>query len=465
MSNKYRMLCIIFSCILLSSYISVDITNAAISSKYCNSYSDPIADWTVMFYVCADFPYFDVDAEKIAENATKIGSIDGLNIVVLIDSNKIGDTKLFYVNSTGEKVILNEQYGWPDEVNTGDPNTLKLFCKQMMNAYPAKYYALVIVAFGGTGWQRRPLADEHPRDGGPSMPIFCEMLRQITDNGARKIDVINMNSCVLAMVESAYELAPYVNYLISSQDHVPDGAHCIKRFYQSTWDLRNNTKMTPDEYANRTPFRHKPINFSLDAFTTFIGRESIVTKLLNKLPFPELHIIKMSSTASAVNLSKTHNLTQAIDDLSSILILNIHNKEVRNAIRTARKNVREYGKARSKFYFGGRAFLYSKFPLEIFAYDCHIDLYNFAELLSENVNNLAIKDICYQVMEKLEDSITANTVVPGDESHGLNIYFPTHKIMYNRYQGVGKTPPVLYEELQFSKDTHWDEFLKEYLRV
>lgn len=463
MFNKKTILGIFFCFVLLSSCIFVNLTKADESATSYNN--DNNADWTVMYYVCADFPYFDVDAEKIIENVTKIGSTNNFNLLVLKDSNGIGDAELFYVTEMGEKEILNDKYGWPNEVNTGDINTFEQFCKQMMDAYPAKYYGLVVVAFGGTGWQLRPLADKHPRAGGPSMPAFRESLRQITNNGNKKIDVLNMNSCVLGMVENAYEISPYVNYLVASEDHVPDGSHCIKLFYEATWDLKNNTMMSPEEYANRTPFNHKPVNFTLDAFTTFIGKESIITKILNKLPFQELHTIKMSSTASSTNLSKIRNLTKAVDDLASTLLLNLNDKGVKNVIKEVRKNVREYGKARSKLYLGGRAFLYGKFPLEIFAFDCYIDLYNFVELLSKNVNKIAIKNLCFRVMEKLNDSITANTVVPGDESHGLSIYFPSKKIMYNKYEGVGIKPPSPYEELQLSKDTRWDEFIKEYLHI
>lgn len=466
MSNKYVMFGVIISCILLSFSIFANMTEAVKSSTYYDSISDTSADWTVMYYVCGDLKWFGKDPEKIIENLTKIGSTNKLNIVVMSDGTKIGDTKLYYINTTGKKEVLNEKYGWPDEVNTGNPNTLRLFCKQMMDAYPAKYYGLVIVAPGGTGWQVRPLTDTHPREHGPSMPVFGETLREITDDGTRKIDVINMNSCVLGMLENAYEIAPYVNYMTASEDHVPDGTHCVQRFYKATWDLRNNTKLTPKEYANRTPIRHNPMaNFSLDVFITFAGRESPLTKLLNKLLFPELHTISMHSTSSAVNLSKIHNLTQAVDDLSSILILNLHDKGIKEAIKTARQNVREYGKATPKFLVFLRRYFYKKLPLEIFAYDCFIDLYNFAELLSEHVDNTEIKNTCYSVMEKLEDAITANTIVPGDDSHGLSIYFPSHKILYNRYVGRGKNPPSPYEELQFSKDTNWDEFLREYLNI
>ncbi|RLF31740.1 MAG: hypothetical protein DRM98_05105 [Thermoplasmata archaeon] len=49
-----------------------------------------------------------------------------------------------------------------------------------------------------------------------------------------------------------------------------------------------------------------------------------------------------------------------------------------------------------------------------------------------------------------------------DNSNGLSIYFPRTKNMYNRYIFRGKIP-CLYEDLKFSQDSYWDDFLKEYL--
>ena len=463
---------ILISCLILLSNVSINKSAIAQLEINYDSPEETTADWTVMYYLCGDLSFFIDDPLDTLENLTKIGATEGLNILVMKDSFEEGDTELILVNDTGGKEILNERFGWPDEVDTGNPNTLKLFCKLMMNAYPAKHYGLVIVAPGTAGWQLRSLHDQHGSHG-PSWPVFGETLKDITDNGENKIDVIFIESCVLGMIENAYEIAPYVDYMITSEEHIPDGELCSKRYYEPLWDLKNNTKMTPEEFANRGPYNHNPVNFSFfeGPYASFYANISPLTKLLNKLPFPKLHTVQMHTTCSAVNLTEINSLKTAVDDLASFLILYKDNENVHNAIKKARSEVRAYGKGLPKhwflssefIYFGRSFYFYQKFPLEMFAYDCWIDLYNLVDLIKENIDNPELKDKCQSVMGKLNDTITSNTKVSGDESHGLSIYFPQSKKMYNRYV-YGPDIPYPYEDLRFSKNTMWDEFLKSYLK-
>ncbi len=428
-------------------------------------------DWTVMYYLCGDLSFFTKDPLDTLENLTRIGSNDGLNILVMKDSFEIGDTQLILINNTGEKKILNDVFGWPDEVDTGNPNTLELFCSLMMDAYPAKNYALFVVAPGTAGWQLRSLHDHHGSHG-PSWPVFAETLKNITDDGQNKIDVIFIESCVLGMHENAYEIAPYVNYMVTSEEHIPDGELCSRRYYEPLQDLRNNTKMTPEEFAKTGPNNHDPVNFSFfeGPYASYYANPSPLIKLLNKLPYPKLHTVKMHTTCSAVNLTKIGPLTQSIDELAKFLILYKDNTSLQNAIRKARSEVREYGKGLPRhwalglefIYFGKTSYFYQRLPLDLFAYDCWIDLYNLADLIRDYVDIPEIKSKCLLVMEKLNDTIVSNSVVSDDESHGLSIYFPSSKQLYNRYV-YGSNLPYPYEDMRLSKNTMWDEFLKSYL--
>ena len=240
--EKYSLKFIIATTIIL--IISSAISSNAISQELGDkniTYNGEIADWTVMYYMCSDLSFFSKDPAETAENLSRIGSTDGLNIVVMKDSYGLGNTELYEINDTGAKILLNEKYGWPDEVNTGNTNTLIQFCKLMMNDYPAKYYSLVLVAPGTAGWIVRSLHDSNGVRG-PSWPQFGEAMKEITDDGNNKIDVIFIESCVLGLIENAYEISPYVNYMICSEEHIPDGIECVQRYYEPLWDLKNNTK-------------------------------------------------------------------------------------------------------------------------------------------------------------------------------------------------------------------------------
>jgi len=458
---------IFISVLVIFFLINLVFVNISISKEIDlkeNTFENSIANWTVMYYLCGD-SHLNNETGPLVENLSKIGSTDELNIVLLVDNNQIGDSKLYYINKTGVKVELNKEFGWPDEVDTSDPNTLKLFYNQMRDAYPAKYYGLITFAAGGAGWQAWTLADSHGSYKMLSLPEFADILKDITNDGENKIDVV-FTPCIMSMIEVAYELEPYVNYLVTTEEHAPDGPKHYRRFYRATWDLKNNTDMNPEEYANRAPIRHSAHNFSF--FTNTQGR---LAKLLNKLPYEQLHTIKMHTTSFAVNLSLVKGLVESFNSFVSLLILNQNENEINKATQIARKNVREYGKGYAKFGFSVPIFKYIKYiihpklPLEINSYDCYIDLYHFIDIFSNNSENQGLDLYSEQIKHKIDELITAKEIIPGDESHGLSIYFPDMKFLYNRYIFGSKDIPEPYENLRFSKETMWDEFVKDYLGI
>jgi len=464
MTGKKGIIIILVSWILLlTSVFSFQVIGGKTKTDIitCGEITD---DWTVMYYLCGDLSFFWREPLDTLDNISDIGSTEGLNILFMKDSIEVGDTELILINKTGGKEILNEIYGWPDEVDTGDPNTLEAFCKLMMKEYPAQHYALILVAPGGHGWQLRSLNDGKGSRG-PTMPAFANTLKNITDNGKNKIDVIFMESCVQGMLENAYEIAPYADYMVSSEEHIPDGILCSIRYHKPVWDLINNTKMTPEEFASRGPYRHKPVNFSFyeGPYASDWASISRLTKFLNKLPNHELHTVQMHTTCIATNLTRIDNLVNELNNLSSFLLLHKDSEDVQEAIGKARSGVREYGKGVSKIWFITRS-IYRRFPLEKLAFDCWIDLHNLVDCIKENIDNVEIKNKCLSVMQKLNDSICSITKVSGDKSYGLSIYFPSESHLYNKF-ALGPNLPSPYENLRFSKNTWWDEFLKDYLET
>jgi len=415
------------------------------------------SQWTIMYYMCGDSNMDDY-TQPLLENLSKIGSTDDLNIVALTDNKKLGDSKLYYISESGEKIELNDIFGWPDEVDMSNTNTLELFCKQMMEAYPAEHYAFITYPSGGTGWQLYCIHDETTKNRGVTIPVFTASLKNIVNSVNHKIDVLFV-SCAMGMIEIAHEFAPYVDYMVATQDCFPH-EHVVKRFYESVWDLRNNTDMTPEEFASRAPARLQPESFYYQE--SYEGRLPLLNRILNMLPFPALHTVLHHPSSAVVNLSRVSDLSNAVNNLSSFLILHLHNDDVDEAIKKSRTNVEEYGKCYPKFWVFPRIKL--RYCFEIFAYDCFVDLYDFVEILRDNIENPDLNYLCSLVMEKLNETIPAIKATPGHPSHGLSIYFPSSKIMYNKYILRGIIPSS-YEELMFSHDTSWDDYLRGYLDI
>jgi hypothetical protein len=177
---------------------------------------NPAVKWTVMYYMCGD-SNLDSYVSPLIEKLSIIGSTNDLNIIVLKDNIGDGNSRLYYINESGKKIELNDIYGWPDEVNMNDQNTLKQYCTQMMTAYPADHYALIVYTSAGAGWQEFHMLDRDGAGNAVTTPMFANSLKYIVEEVNHKIDVLFV-SCALNTMELAYEIAPYVDYIVGTQD-------------------------------------------------------------------------------------------------------------------------------------------------------------------------------------------------------------------------------------------------------
>lgn len=444
-------------CLLIASVILVDAGHTfEVKEHDDNSLVSTDAKWTVLYYMCGD-SNMDIYIDPLIDKLSTVGSNEDVNIVCLIDKKGYGNSNLVYINEKGQQVTLNRLYGWPDEIDMGNQNTLEVFCMQMMDAFPATYYAFMTYANGGTGWKKYPLDDDDGK-GYVTTPELAESLKKITNNGREKIDVLQ-TSCCMSNIEFSYEIAPYVDYLITTQEHIAEKT-IVPRFYKAVWDLKNNTHMSPEEFGKAAAYRHDPHSFQY--FESYGIKPYYITKLFNKLPFPGLHTVMMHSSVAIVNLSTIDDLVEAVNTLSSYMLLNQEDKEFKIDIRQARDDVREFGKASPKSWIYYK--IYQKLPLEILSYNCRIDLYNFIDLFNNTIEQSLINNFCCYTMEKINESIVELVKMPDDPSYGFNIYFPVERDTYNKNISQ-ETLTSPYEDLKFCQDTYWDEFLKNYLNI
>jgi hypothetical protein len=425
------------------------------------------ANWTVMYYMCCDsnMCYY---GEPLLENLSKIGSKNDFNLVALYDGIPNGDSKIIYFNETGKKINLNEKIGWPNEVDYSNPLTFEKFISDMMYYYPAKYYAFITYASGGTGWQLYGVHDSwgtfnktiKKGSSGFSTPRLGEALKYITKNGEEKIDVIH-TSCAMNTIELAYEVASYVDYMVGTQDCL--SSDFIYRYYQSVWELHNNTDWSPDEFSKYSSDILKPKSFYYK--DEWLGGLRKINKFFNSLPYKKLQTVKHNDNIGVINNSNINELINSVDNLSRFLILNIKDEKIYKDIRLARQNSRESSKCFAK---PGRSalikFLHRQFSMNFTAYDGVVDLYDFCEKLRDKTDNYLLKAYCEDVMQNINKSVPYINKVQTDPIHGFNIYFPLEKKTYNAYVLSGEIP-AKYEELGFSKNTAWDEFLKSYLNI
>ncbi|MEF8848066.1 MAG: hypothetical protein V5A68_02925, partial [Candidatus Thermoplasmatota archaeon] len=127
-------LMLLFSSVFVSAN-SIKSKNVTNPSLWENQKKD-IAKWTVMYYMCCD-SNMQPHSKPLLENLSKIGSKEDFNLLALYDGVLPNDSKIIYFDESGERMNLNDNLGWPSEVDTSNAVTMEEFVKDMMEYYPA----------------------------------------------------------------------------------------------------------------------------------------------------------------------------------------------------------------------------------------------------------------------------------------------------------------------------------------
>ncbi len=429
------------------------------SSDLNNTSDTQHAKWTVMMYLACDTPLRSNLINFYIDIMKNIETTDDFNLVTLIDGYVKDDTSYYYVkNDTLIPLQWHET-----ESNMANPETFEKFLRLTIDKYPADHYALFTLSDFGCGWQGI-FSDTNSGNRETlsliTMPQVSDVLKSITNNGAKKIDVYGIDVCIPDCVEVAYQIAPYVDYMVANQEHGYENFTSDEGFLIG-WnyayfleELKDNLDMTSEQFAELITNSFRPGTY---------------TSKFGKISAPKWYPITVFYvTLSTINLSKIDILRNTIDKFASNLSDNL--KDIKSDIKKVRSETREYGKLYRRFWWLPSK-ICSILRLEPLSYDCFIDLYDFVEKLKDETSNQEIKNSCTQVMNALNVAIIANKALTTDPSHGISIYFPELKCQYD--QSIWRSPlkknfreiPSSYEDLMFTQDTHWDEFLKEYLRV
>jgi hypothetical protein len=257
MKNKKMLLIIFVSALFLCSNItgaSKNISKELIEKNFENSNNNPQAEWSFLVYLDADnnLEYFGID--DFLEMAT-IGSTSKVNIVVQFDRIPSYDTR--YDDWTSTKRYLVTKNMVPDisnaimdigEANMGDPTTLINFVNWAKNNYPANNYCLVLWDHG-SGWRNqgkevvKSVCDDYTSGDTLELSELKNALSQITSGGSDKIELIGFDACLMQMIEVAYELFDYCDYMTGSEEVEPAAGWVYDDIFSS---LINNPTMSPE---------------------------------------------------------------------------------------------------------------------------------------------------------------------------------------------------------------------------
>ena len=234
--------------------------------------------WTLLVYLAADNNLYPFGLKDMAEMAYGFSNPTDVNIVVLFDGAKNGDSAIYEVTHSDKKPsapnnsanpITSKKVATHDvftgaEIDSGDDKVFAKFMDWGTKTYPADNTGVVIWNHGSGMFKGQPKglkassADLNPStiiqkgfawdDNGGHMdtkdldPAFALAMK----NTGKKIAVLDFDACLMAHVEIAYHIKDQVNYLVASEKtEAGDGNDYIG----IAQDLSKNPGMSGADFA------------------------------------------------------------------------------------------------------------------------------------------------------------------------------------------------------------------------
>jgi len=352
---------------------------------------DNTAEWTVMVYLDSDNNLESAGIDDINEMEIA-GSTTDVNIVVQVDripysvlaSNNEGyaddisnsnwtTTRRYHITQDFDPIQINstliDDLG---ELNMGDPQTLIDFASWATTNYPAKKYLLVIWNHGGgfrsPAYTTKDIAWDDTSGGDRiTMPELEDALSAISAQMGKKIDIVGMDACFMAMTEVAYQIKDYADILVASEESEPFNGWPYDTILG---ELAGNPLISSGQLA-------------ID----------IVDKYVFSYPYGNV-------TQSAIDLSYMDTLTSQLSTLALAIMSDSSTTKSKYVLASA-----------SSQYYGDWDF---------------IDLYGFCNQLLAYSNSLEVKNIASSIQQTLNYAVIKSEYSGGSVSgsKGLSIYFP-----------------------------------------
>ncbi len=180
--------------------------------------------WTIMVYMAEDY-YIPLSWQDDVNEMEAADRAPGMNVIALVDP--YGPNNSFILNVThdpngmdptivSQPINDNGAVITNGEVDMALSSTLSDFINFSAKTYPADHYVLDLWGHGA-GW--RGVCP----DGTDilTLPRLRTALEQSTGNIGKKLDLLVIDSCAEANVETLWEIGDYVDYYVASEKDVP----------------------------------------------------------------------------------------------------------------------------------------------------------------------------------------------------------------------------------------------------
>ena len=369
------------------------------------------ANWTFMIYLDGDNNLEGAGIDDMNEMEV-VGSTSNVNIVVQFDripnyDSTNGDwtgTRRYYVTQDADTATIGstpiQDLG---EVNMADPNTLVNFTEWTMQNYPADHYALILWNHG-SGWK-------YPKNG---RDLFKCVIYDDTSGG----DDLSMQELQLALNTIKTDTGETMDILGFDA--------CLMQMVEVAYQVKDYSAVMvgseETEPGDGWPYDTILLNLTANPSMTpsELGSEIVADYIAS-------YGTSGCETQSAANQTKLSNLISAVNNFAHVL--NHSLPSCSDEILSARMRSEAYG----DYEF--------------------IDLYHFSELINLSISDTVVQTAATAVMNNITNTIFAEAHGALHlNSHGFTIYFPMAQGTYLKS----------YDNIDFTNDTKWDEFLKGY---
>jgi len=364
-------------------------------------------EWTIMVFVngknnLEEFALKDMnEMEAVGSNAkvnivTEIGRINGYSSA---DGNWTGSRRYLVKKDAKPNAITSPVVQTIAKADMGDWKHLVDFAKWAKTSYPAKHY-MIIVWNHGAGWVKYPGASMATKgisyDDETRNHISTPQLAQALA-GLGGVDIYASDACLMQMVSVDYEIQKYANYIVGSEETEPGDGYTYDLFL----NMVNASNLSPEAVGKAA------VNAYSDHYAS----------------------IKQGSTQSLVKTSEMTPLAQYMDAFVTAVMAANEKTLVQQAAAATVS----------------------------FAYPDNKDLSHFVTNVMATTQNAQVK----QAGAALNNHIAAKVVVH-NRTNTFSSYYGTKD--YNAAKGIAVYLPAgnynpAYAELQFAKNSKWDEFI------
>ena len=281
--------------------------------------------WTFFVYMAGDnslYNYTHLDVEEMK----KIGSNADINVLVSLhtrfpDQEKVSKRLLIHKGSA-------EQIGPDMQLDSGSEATFTSELQWAVENFPSEHLAVVVWDHGSGSYNRAPAravcyddSTGHFLTDANYQRAFNSICKQYL--GGKKIDIVAFDACLMADVEVAAAIKPFVRLMVSSQQTIPgEGfqyAQLLAPFEKSVLNpeqfARHMVRAYNTTYASLTnDYTLSAIN--LDKLDPVINNINTIAQILEiQLKRPTFAFVKQTIKLSSSPLYCTHFDDSAFIDL------------------------------------------------------------------------------------------------------------------------------------------------------